>query len=211
MTTPDPATYQHPPVARPAPVDAEILDVLAGRWSPRAFDPSAAVAPESVRRLFEAARWAPSSANEQPWRFLLFDSEVADAREAARDCLTKGNQWARAAPVLILTLVTPRWQKWVGVNRAALHDLGAASLSMALQAQAEELILHQMAGFDRERAREVFALPEEVDPVTMIAVGHPGPVEALSEFNQERERAPRQRRPVRESVAHGAWNTAFEA
>lgn len=193
------------PVTRPAPTDPLLLPTVRGRWSPRAFDPDRDVDPAVVVRVLEAARWAPSSGNAQPWRYLVFDDTVADARAQARACLKRGNAWARRAPVLALSLVERTWPGGDDRNPSALHDVGAANLALSLQATAEGLITHQMAGFDRTCARESFGLPDHVDPVTFIAIGHPGRVADLDESKQARERAERVRRPLRETVFVGGW------
>lgn len=186
------------PHARRAPTAHPVLDVLAERWSSRALDPDRLVPRPTLLRLLEAARWAPSSGNAQPWRYLVFDETVPAARERARDCLNRGNTWARAAPVLLLSVVVRTWPGSDEPNRMALHDLGAASLALSLQATEEGLILHQMAGFDLERARDVGRLPSHTDPVAMIAVGYPGDLARLPDSLQRKEQRPRRRRPVAE-------------
>lgn len=194
------------PVARPAPIDHAILDVLAGRWSSRAIDPDRPVARTQLVTLLEAARWAPSSGNVQPWRYLVFDASVPDAREQARSCLRRGNVWAHVAPVLLLSLVDRYWPGSEDPNPSALHDLGGASLSLCLQAAADGLVAHQMAGFERDAARERFALPERLAPVAFIAIGHPGRPDLLDERRREREQRPRRRRPVHETAFIGGWD-----
>lgn len=193
------------PTQRPAPVDHPIVPLLAGRWSARAIDPDRPVPPAQVARLLEAARWAPSSGNVQPWRYLVFDDAVPEARARARACLRRGNAWAHRAPVLLLSTVSRWWPDSTDVNPSALHDVGAASLSLCLQAVAEGLVAHQMAGFDRAAARQRFAIPEGTDPVAFIAVGHPGRPEDLDARRRDRERAPRQRRPLVDTATHGGY------
>lgn len=194
------------PVTRPAPTDHAVLDVIAGRWSPRAFDPDRPVPRSTLARLLEAARWAPSSGNAQPWRYVVFDDAVPDAREQARDCLTPGNAWARRAPTLLVTLAARNWPGSDEANRHAVHDVGAASYALSLQAVAEGLTVHQMAGFDAALARERFAIPADMEPMTFIAVGHPGSAGSLDDKRRRRERAPRVRRPVRETAFVGGWD-----
>lgn len=196
---------------RPATTDHSILEVLAGRWSSRAIDPDRPVPRSQVAVLLEAARWAPSSGNVQPWRYLVFDGAAPEALASARGCLRPGNTWAHQAPVLLLSLVVRWWPDSTDPNPSALHDVGAASLSLVLQAMAEGLVAHQMAGFDRALARERFALPEGVDPVAFIAIGHPGREDLLDERRRDRERAPRRRRPLGETAFVGTWGgPAFE-
>lgn len=197
--------FEVSPSARPAPVDRPILSVLADRWSARAIDPARPVSPDLLLTMLEAARWAPSNGNAQPWRYLVFDDRVPEALAEARDCLNRGNDWARRAPVLLLSVVVHTWPDGDELNRMALHDVGAASLSLVLQGVAEGLVVHQMAGFDVERARSSFSVPRHVDPVAMIAVGYPGSVADLPEGKREREYRPRRRRPIDETAFLGGF------
>lgn len=192
-----------PATLRPAPTDHEILPLLAGRWSSRAIDPERPVASDQLARLLEAARWAPSSGNVQPWRYLVFDDSVPEARDRARGCLRRGNAWAHRAPVLLLSVVARWWPDSTDPNPSALHDVGAASLSLCLQAAADGLVCHQMAGFDRQTARERFAVPDGMDPVAFIAVGHPGRADLLDDRRRDREQAPRRRRAIAETAFVG--------
>ncbi len=202
-------TVTRPPVRRAAPSDYPIAEALAQRWSPRALDPDRAPTREQVLTVLEAARWAPSSRNEQPWRFLVFDGETPEARDRARACLNDGNKlWALKAPVLVMTIVKTTWlnrEGEVATNRVALHDVGAAAMSMAVQATHEGLILHQMGGFNVAKAKEDFGLPEEYQPVAMIAIGYPGQIDQLDERNAGREMNPRKRKPLGEIAFHGEW------
>lgn len=190
-------------VARPAPTDRAILPALAQRWSARAIDPARAVPRAQVATLLEAARWAPSSGNAQPWRYLVFDDAVPEAREQARDCLRRGNAWARRAPVLLLSLVQLFRPDSDERIPTAHHDLGAASMALCVQAVADGLVAHQMAGFDAQLARSSFGVGDRFEPLAMIAIGHPGPVTVLDEGRRERETAPRHRRPVGEIARMG--------
>jgi nitroreductase len=194
------------PVSRPAPTDHPVIEVIAARWSPRAFDPDRPVPRSKLAAMLEAARWAPSSGNAQPWRYLVFDDAVPAARERARSCLTLGNAWARRAPTLLIALAARNWPDSDEANRHAIHDVGAASYALSLQAVAEGLAVHQMAGFDAALARERFAIPDDMTPMTFIAVGYPGPVGSLDHKRRRRERAPRVRRPVRETAFVGGWS-----
>ncbi|GIW70753.1 MAG: hypothetical protein KatS3mg102_0295 [Planctomycetota bacterium] len=190
---------------KPAPADHPIHELIRRRWSPRAFA-DRPVAPELLRSLFEAARWAASSYNEQPWRYIVAPREDQQTYGKLLDCLVPGNQrWARHAPVLALSVARLRFTHNDRPNRHAWHDVGAASALLALEATARGLAIHQMAGFEAERARQAFGIPQEFDPVAAIALGYPGDPQALPEDLRERELAPRQRRPLAETVFGGRW------
>ncbi len=191
------------PVARPAPVARPILEELAARWSPRAIAPDRPVPHSAVLTVLEAARWAPSSGNAQPWRYVLYDEEVSQERDLARATLKGGNAWARVAPVLLLSTVAKNWPGSDEPNPMALHDVGAASMALSLQAFAEGLVVHQLAGFDREAMRRVAQLPAGIDPVTLVALGYPGEIGDLPDKLQQRERGERARRPIGELAWRG--------
>ena len=189
-----------------APADHPIHDVLARRWSARAIDATKPVARETLLSLLEAARWAPSSSNEQPWRFLVFDDTVPEAREQARGILTGGNlAWAPRAPVLLLTVAHETFEKNGTPNRHALHDVGLATENLLLQAAAHGLVCHPMAGYEAEKARALFAIPEGWTSLAMIAIGHPGPLDVLPEKMRDRELLPRVRKPLAEIAFAGTW------
>ena len=195
---------EHLPHGRPARTHVPIHPLIAARWSPRAFA-SQPVEPEKVRALFEAARWAPSSFNEQPWRFLVATVEEPEWLERLQGYLTTGNAaWASGAPVLIASAYRTRFTEREGENRMALRDLGAAEENLVLQAYAEGLVAHQMAGFDRERLKAEL-VPQGFEPGSMTAVGYPGDPEELDEKLRERESRPRKRKPWSDFVFGGAW------
>lgn len=182
---------------RPASTSVPIHELLAERWSTRAFseDP---VEQDEIRALLEAMRWAPSCFNEQPWRVLVFDGSDPGAREKAESCLVDGNSWAKAAPLLLMTLHTTKFERNDKPNAHGAHDLGLADMSLTVQAQAMGLAVHMMAGFDREAARELFEVPEGIEPLVMIAIGRPGDPQQLSEELRERQSGPRKRRELTE-------------
>lgn len=189
----------------PAPTELPIHDLLRRRWSPRAFS-SRAVEPDTLRVLLEAARWAPSCFNEQPWRFLVATSADPGGLERMLGCLTEGNQaWAKAAPVLLLTVARTAFERNGKPNRHAYHDVGLAVANLTVQATALGLAVHQMAGIVPEKVRETYAMPEGFEPVTGVAVGHPGEASALPEPLRQREAAPRTRRPLGEIAFSGGW------
>lgn len=184
-----------------------IHDLFKRRWSPRAFSDQP-VESEKFCILFEAARWAPSSNNEQPWRFIVAkkDSETEWNRLFA--CLVEGNRkWAYRAPVLILSVASLNFVDDSTPNRHAFHDTGMAVENLVLQATALGLATHQMAGFDVEKARADLMIPSGYEPVAMIAVGYPGDPASLPDRLRERELRPRSRQPISEWTFSGQWGT----
>lgn len=192
---------------KPASAVFPIHDLLAGRWSPRALDGNRTVEREMLVTLLEAARWAPSCYGEQPWRYMIFDRfRHAPQWQQAFELLAPGNQgWANNAPVLLISLAKKHFTHNDSPNRWAQHDVGAASENLCLQAHAMGLIAHQMGGFDADAARERLNIPEEFQPMAMIAVGYPGPIEVLDETTAEKEHAPRTRKPLEELMFEGTW------
>lgn len=193
---------------KPAQTHFPIHDLLARRWSPRAFD-ERPVDMDTLRTLFEAARWAPSSNNEQPWRFIVA-SKTGQQAEWNRlfDCLLEGNRrWVVHAPVLMLSIASMNFEDDGTPNRHAFHDTGLAAENLVLQATASGLVAHQMAGFDVEKARVDLKIPSGCEPVAMIAIGYPGDPAVLPERLRERELRPRSRRAIREWAFWGQWGT----
>lgn len=191
---------------KPADTQYPIAEPLQKRWSPLAFSPEP-VAPEKLIKVLEAARWTASSYNEQPWYFIVADR--ADEAEFARllSCLAEGNQeWARQAPILMISVAKLHFTKNGVENRHAFHDVGAAATSMAIQATALGLFIHQMAGFDVLKAREIYQICDGFEPVAAIALGYLGNSQMLSDRLQTREFAPRTRKPLTEFVFTGQWN-----
>jgi nitroreductase len=187
-----------------APVSDALLPVVLERWSPRSFD-SREVNPADLKRVFEAARWAPSSFNEQPWRFIIGQRGSATFQKIASS-LSAGNQpWAPNAPVLILGVAKTHFTQNNNPNYYALFDLGAASAIVTLQAASMGLATHQMAGYDREAARRSFGIPEEFAMGSVMALGYQGEPSALpNEKLIEMETSPRTRKPLSEIVLE-AW------
>jgi nitroreductase len=156
--------------------------------------------------LLEAARWAPSSSNEQPWSFIVASKEEPAEFARMLGCLVEFNQsWAKEAPVLLLSIARLNFASSGKPNRHALHDVGQAIASLTVQAMAEGLFVHQMAGFDAEKARREFAIPEGYEPVAVAAIGYLGDANSLPDKLRERELAPRQRKPLKEFVYEGTW------
>jgi len=192
-------------VEKPAPAEYEILDLLRRRWSPHAFD-ARPVEADKLHRVLEAARWAMSSFNGQPWSYILATRDQPEAWQRLFDCLVEGNKaWAHTAPVLMLSVAALKFEHNGKPNRLAQHDVGAASAMMTIQATAEGLFVHQMAGFDTERARQTFQIPEDHEPMAAIAMGYPGDINVLPEKLKERTLAPRVRKPLSQFVFRGKW------
>lgn len=193
---------------KPTPTAYEVHELITRRWSPRAFAPTPV--PDGVlAQLFEAARWAASSSNAQPWRFLLTRAGEASFQKL-HSCLSRGNQpWTERVPVLLLgvtdTVFAAKGDKPARDNPTAKHDLGLAAANLALQATALGLYVHPMAGFDQDKVREVFAIPSPYEPVTVTAIGYLADLDTLSEADREREEAPRSRKSLREIVFEGDW------
>ncbi len=190
---------------KPAATDVSLHELIRNRWSPRAFSEKP-VAPEVLRSLFEAARWAPSSNNEQPWAYLVAAKDDAENFAKMLSVLVEFNaNWAKHAPVLALSVAHLKTQRDGKPNRVALHDVGSASAQLTLEANARGLQVHQMAGFDADKARQAFAIPPDWEPVAAMAIGYPGDPESLPEKLRERELAPRTRKPLGEFVMSGGW------
>ncbi len=193
---------------KPAITQAPIIDVIANRWSGRAYDANKAVSSEQMISMLEAARWAPSCFGDEPWRFIVMDkNNNATAWEKAFDCLVPGNQaWVKDAPVLILICAHSLFNHNQKLNRWGAYDTGAAAISLCLQATSMGLMTHQMGGFDGEKARDVFAIPEQYQMMSMLTVGYAADINNLSEELKERELAPRKRRVLNELFYDGVWN-----
>jgi nitroreductase len=190
---------------KPATTAYPIEDVIARRWSPRAFE-ERPVEPEKIKRLFEAARWAPSSNNEQPWRFLAATQDSRPDYDRLFGCLSERNsKWVFRAPVLILSVASLYFEDDGKPNRHALHDTGMAVENLVLQATAMGLQAHQMAGYDVEKARKECQIPSGFEPVAMIAVGYPGDPTVLPDYLHERELSGRERQPIQDFVFSVSW------
>lgn len=190
---------------KPADTAHPIEEVLRRRWSPRAFD-ERPVEADKLLSLFEAARWAASCFNEQPWHFIVATSD--DKAEFARllSCLIDGNRaWAARAPVLMVSVARLCFAQNGKPNRHAIHDVGLATAQMILQATAMGLFAHPMAGFHPEIVRELYGVPDGYEPVAAIAVGYPGDPAALSGSLGQRELAPRARKPIDSFVFRGRF------
>ena len=176
-----------------------IHELLQQRYSPKEFE-DRSVSKETIRALIEAARWAPSSYNEQPWRFVITTKDEPAEFEKLLGCLVPRNQdWAKSAPALVLSVAKLTLSRNDKPNRHARHDVGLAVSQLVLQATALGLCAHQMGGFDADKARQTFSIPEDFAPVAVIAIG----------FSAEAPKDSRSRRPQDEIAFSGKWGEAF--
>jgi nitroreductase len=193
---------------RRAETSVSIHDLLARRWSPRAFDPARPVAREQLAAILEAGRWAPSCNGDEPWRYLIFDRRRdPEGWQKAFDCLSENNRkWVKNVPLLMLSCAGSIFRHSGKPNRYGQHDTGAASVCMALQAVALGLVIHQMGGYDAAKARAAFAIPEEYTPMAMIAVGYQSEPETIDdEETRKKELRPRQRQALNQVFFEGQW------
>jgi len=190
--------------------DYPIHDLLKKRWSSRAFA-ERVVEKDKLFSLLEAARWAPSSYNEQPWRFLAAIKEEPQEFQCMLNCLAETNQlWAKHAPVLMIAVAKLHFDHNGKSNRHAFHDVGLAVANLTVQATTLDLFVHQMAGFDIERTRHEYEIPEGFEPVSGLAIGYLAKPDQLPDSLREKELAPRVRRPIEEFVFAGNWKQRFK-
>ncbi len=186
---------------------APIHELIASRWSGRAYDSSRPVEQEQLVSLLEAARWAPSCYGDQPWRFLVFDRMTnMPAWEKACLCLSEGNrEWAKQAPLLLLSCADSKLSNGKP-NRWGQYDTGAATLNLSLQAASSGLMVHQMGGFDADMAKEAFKIPEQFTSMAIISVGYQLAEDEIPEELKEREYNDRARNPLAENFFDGVWD-----
>ncbi|AEA59126.1 nitroreductase family protein [Burkholderia gladioli] len=194
---------------KPAPTAVSIHELIAGRWSPRAYS-NQPISGEHLHALLEAARWAPSAYNAQPWRFVVFDRARDEAafKKAFATLVPFNQAWNAPAPVLIAVTSHTLTSKGEP-STTALYDAGAAAMALVLQAHALGLAAHQMSGFDPKAFREAFAVPADVEIIAMISVGHYGDADKLDPVLRDRERAPRTRNAIGEIAYQGGWKVPF--
>ena len=196
-----------PPVPSADLVGPAIEQVIHTRRSALAFA-DRDIDDQVLARLFDAARWSASSSNEQPWRFLVVMRRDEAAFASLVSALAPGNAaWAARAPVLVLTAARREFESRPRPNRHAGYDLGQSAATLTLTAAAFGLATHQMAGFDPDLARQLFTIPDEFELYSVIALGHPGEIESLSEALVTRARATPTRRSLESVVWSGAWGT----
>lgn len=188
-----------------APVDYPIQRLLRKRWSPYVFDPDRQVSREDLLALFESARWTMSSYNAQPWRYIVgVKHSDAGLWQKIFSVLVEGNQkWARNAPVLCLGIVEHSFEHNGKDNKAALHDLGAASAYLTIEAVSRGLLVHQMIGIEPEKARDLFGIRGSLEPITALAIGYHGDPSTADHGLVEREKRRRERKRIEEIILAG--------
>ena len=190
---------------KPADTQFPIHDLLSKRWSPRAFA-DRPVEAGKIQRLLEAARWASSCFNEQPWVFIVATVDQPTEHRKLLNCLVEGNQvWAKRAPLLMITAAKLHFDHNGQSNRHAFHDVGLAVGNLVVQATTMDLVVHQMAGILPESIRECFSLPSRYEPVTGLAIGYQGDLNILPEEIRKQEQSPRSRKTLQEFVFSKTW------
>jgi nitroreductase len=193
------------PLDKSADTKLNLHPFVRDRWSPRAFSEQS-VALADLELLLEAARWAPSCANEQPWRFIVARKEDAAAFAKIFSVLDEGNQvWTKHAPVLMLAVAKKTFGETSTPNRWGTQDVGLALGSLITQASASGIFVHPMAGFDPDKARTVFHIPDDFEPMTAVAIGYLGDPNSLPEKLRQRELARRTRKPLSEIAFGAEW------
>jgi nitroreductase len=190
---------------KPASTDHPVHDLVRERWSPRAFADKPVPA-DVLRSLFEAARWTPSSNNEQPWAFIVATKDDHATHSKLVSTLVEFNQvWAKHAPVMAIAVSELAFARNGHTNRNAFYDTGAAVAHLTTEATARGLFVHQMAGFDPQKAIELFSIPAGWEAIAAFVIGYPGDPQSLPETLRERELSPRTRKPLSEFVMSGSW------
>jgi nitroreductase len=189
-----------------------INDLLAKRWSGRAYDPHKNLDRKQIVTLLEAARWAPSCFGEEPWRFIVCDKLTNEAAwQNALDCILEGNRsWAKSAPLLLIITANTLFEHNNNPNKWGSYDTGAAAMNLCLQATEMDLMTHQMGGFDPVKASELFAIPEKFIPMAMMTIGYQIARDEIPQEIREREMAQRKRKPLGDCFFDGEWGKGVE-
>ncbi|MCC6240070.1 MAG: nitroreductase family protein [Phycisphaerales bacterium] len=192
------------------PVEMDLIPQIRSRWSPYEFS-NRPVEAWKIKTILDAARWSANSFNEQPWRYLLATRDQPQELAKLLSCLVESNQtWAKHLPVLMISLAKKTFSRNGKPNRVAVHDVGAAAAQMTMQAEALGLHIHQMAGIEISKIRQLYQVPDDFDPVAAIAVGYPGENPDLHEDYRKKNHAPRHRKPFDEFVFTGSFGKPSE-
>lgn len=195
--------------AKKPELENPVQDFIEARWSPVGFD-GRAVPRAELLSIFEAARWAPSAFNEQPWRYIVASRENPETFEGILSCLVDANRaWARHTGAIALGVTALNFKRNGKPNAFARHDLGLASAQLSAEASARGVLVHQMAGILPDRARELYGIPEYFEAVTALALGYPGENAELAEEIRARDAQPRRRRPLAETLFTESWDEPF--
>jgi nitroreductase len=182
-------------------IEHEVIKEIKLRKSGRAYS-ERPVEPEKIHTLLEAARWAPSSSNEQPWKYILATKDNSPLYNKIFDTLADSNKtWVKHAPIILVSMARKTFAKTGAANRFAMHDVGAANTLLCLETSALGLNAHQMGGFDYEKLKNALNVPEDIELASVIAIGYPGNPDELPEALKARELAPRERYTQHEFVS----------
>ncbi len=193
-----------------ANIDHPIHELITNRWSPYKFA-DRLVSKEDLLSLFEAARWAPSSYNEQPWRFIMATKSQPQEFEKLLSCLVPANQeWAKNASALALGITHLTFDRNGKENKAAIHDLGAAVSHLSFEATARGISVHQMIGIEPENARTAYAIPNDYEVLTAFAIGYSDLSEKIMDTLVERDQIPRTRKAISEFVFSKKWASSLQ-
>lgn len=195
--------------AKKPDLENPVQEFVAKRWSPVSFD-GRAIDRAELLSIFEAARWAPSAFNEQPWRYIVASREDGEAFEALLSCLVDSNRaWAEHASAVALGVTANTFARNGKTNAYARHDLGLASGQLCAEAAAREVQVHQMAGILPDKAREIYSIPENFEAVTALALGYPGENTELDESIRDRDQQARSRRPLGATLFGKSWDEPY--
>jgi nitroreductase len=193
-----------------ASTDHPIHEVIENRWSPYKFLPDRLIPREDLLSLLEAARWAPSSYNEQPWRFIIAPKEQKEEFEKLLSCLVKANQdWAKNSSILMLGITHLTFDRNGKENKAAMHDLGAAVSHLSFEATIRGISVHQMIGIKPQKAKEIYAIPEEYEVLIAFALGYPDLNKVATDPLAIRDKTPRARKTISEIVFYKVWGSSY--
>lgn len=195
---------------KPAVTANPLNELIQKRWSPRAFN-GASISQETLTNLFEAARWASSRFNSQPWRFIVATNDDVAEFEKLVGCLNEGNQqWASKASAIVAVIALLKSRPESDPSPALMYDVGLAVGQLVIEAMANDLYVHQMAGIQRDKIKETYHVPEAHAIICCLAIGEMGDASDLSETLQQREAAPRERKPLSDIVFSGDWGQSAD-